>query len=233
MSNTRVHTWQDIHARIRGNILNRTWNPGELIPGEAELAEEFGCARTTVNRAMRELATAGVIDRKRKAGTRVALQRARRVTADIPVIRAQVEAQGLEYSFSVEENKQLVPNAATKQLMRLRAQQKALHIRSIHRANGVPFILEDRWVNIRTIPEVLKIDFDRMSVNEWLVQNVPLTNGEFVVEAVASSKRVAAALDVSCGAAILSSQRATWLDDKSVTLVTLYYAPGHQLAFTM
>ncbi|MEE9333076.1 MAG: GntR family transcriptional regulator [Granulosicoccaceae bacterium] len=233
MSNTRTHTWQDIHERIRGNILNRTWSPGELIPGEAELAEKFGCARTTVNRAMRELATAGVIDRKRRAGTRVTVQRTRRVTAEIPIIRTQVEAQGLEYSFCVQTKKLLVPNTTITQIMRLRAQQKALHIQSLHLANGVPFIHEDRWINTHTIPEVLKVDFNQTSVNEWLVENVPLTKGEFVIEAVASSKRVAAALEISCGDSILSSERATWLDDRSVTLVTLYYAPGHQMVFTI
>ncbi len=233
MPSNRTHTWQEIHERIRGNILNRTWNPGDLIPGEAQLAEQFGCARTTVNRAMRELATAGVIDRKRKAGTRVSVQRARRVTAEIPVIRSQVEAQGMEYNFIVQKKQLRVPNSATKQAMRLGAQQKALHIRSIHLANAVPFILEDRWVNTHTIPQILEIDFSETSVNEWLVEHVPFTNGEFVVEAVSSSKQVAQALDISCGDSILSSDRSTWLDDKSVTLVKLYYVPGHQMVFTI
>ena len=233
MSTSRANTWQDIHERIRDNILNRTWSPGELIPGEAELAAEFGCARTTVNRAMRELAIAGVIDRKRKAGTRVALRRARRVTAEIPIIRAQIEAQGLAYSFTIHKKRQLLPSIAIKQAMGLQAQQKALHIRSCHLANGTPFIYEDRWVNTRTIPDVLKFDLAGTSVNEWLVENVPLTNGEFFIEAVSSSRRVAEALNITCGESILSSKRATWLGDNSVTLVKLYYLPGHQMAFTL
>ena len=45
-----------------------------MIPGEEALAREFGCARATVNRALRDLAEAGVLERRRKAGTRVALQ---------------------------------------------------------------------------------------------------------------------------------------------------------------
>ena len=117
--------------------------------------------------------------------------------------------------------------------MRLQARQKALHIRSIHFANGVPFIVEDRWINTRTVPEVLKVDLELTSVNEWLVENVPLTNGEFVIEATASSKRIADALRIARGDAILSSQRSTWLGDKSVTRVTLYYAPGYQMQFTI
>ena len=82
--------------------------PGQLIPREVELAAQFGCARTTVNRALRDLAQTGVIDRKRKAGTRVAMQKARRVTAEIPVIRTQIESTGRQYRFDILKKKMAV-----------------------------------------------------------------------------------------------------------------------------
>jgi GntR family transcriptional regulator, histidine utilization repressor len=53
-------SWQAIQAEVLQRIRNRQWPPGELIPNEADLAEEFGCARATVNRALRELAEAGM-----------------------------------------------------------------------------------------------------------------------------------------------------------------------------
>jgi GntR family histidine utilization transcriptional repressor len=40
-------------------IADGDWKPGELIPGEVDLADEFGCARATVNRALQDLADAG------------------------------------------------------------------------------------------------------------------------------------------------------------------------------
>ena len=101
MTTAKTHRWQDIQELIRTNIKDRTWAPGDLIPGEVALAEQYGCARTTVNRALRELAATGVIDRKRKAGTRVALQKTRRVTAEIPIIRVQVEEQNMSYRFEL------------------------------------------------------------------------------------------------------------------------------------
>ena len=109
MASTQSNTWQDIQERIKDNIKNGTWSPGDLIPGEATLAEQYGCARTTVNRALRELAATGVVDRKRKAGTRVAVQKTRRVTAEIPVIRAQVEKQDKAYHFDILKMKHAIP----------------------------------------------------------------------------------------------------------------------------
>ena len=69
MNTTQNHSWQSIQQEISRRIAERIWLPGELIPNEVVLAEEFGCARATVNRAMRELASTGLLERKRKAGT--------------------------------------------------------------------------------------------------------------------------------------------------------------------
>lgn len=231
MTTSRSHTWQDIQERIRSNIKDRTWSPGDLIPGEVALAEQFGCARTTVNRALRELASTGVIDRKRKAGTRVAMQKTRRVTAEIPVIRAQVEAQKLAYRFSVLENKVTVPPLNIAKTLKLRANAKALRLRSVHFADDVPYIYEDRWINTRTIKEIKQVDLSLTSANEWLVENVPFTSGEFIVEAKLASKTVARALNLSPAEPVLGSRRTTWLADQSVTTVSLFYVPGYQLRF--
>ena len=231
MSTSKSHTWQDIQERIRSNIEDRTWSPGDLIPGEVALAEEFGCARTTVNRALRELAATGVIDRKRKAGTRVAIQKTRRVTAEIPVIREQVERNNQTYKFSVFENRMLQPPRYISETLATHSRAKLLHLRSVHFANEMPFIYEDRWINTKTIKEVQSVDLSQTSANEWLVQNVPFTNGEFIVEASVLNRTVAKALQLKPDESVLGSRRTTWLDDQSVTTVFLYYAPGYQMRF--
>jgi len=231
MTTSRSHTWQDIQERIRANIKNRTWSPGDLIPGEVELAEQYGCARTTVNRALRELAATGVIDRKRKAGTRVALQKTRRVTAKIPVIRAQVEEQDMTYRFELLKNQLVKPGLRIKDELQIKYARKALHIRSVHYADDAPYIYEDRWINTQTITEIMDVDLSQKSANEWLVQHVPFTSGEFVVEACNASKTVANALGIAAYDTVLRSRRVTWLENESVTTVNLYYAPGYQMRF--
>lgn len=233
MTSTRGLSWQEIQEQIRQRIQDRVWSPGELIPGEVTLAEQFGCARTTVNRALRELAATGVIDRKRKAGTRVAEQRARRVTAEIPVIRVQVEQQDMAYSFEVLKCQQLPAPKKIQQAMRLRKNAKALHIRSVHYADDVPYIFEDRWVNTQSIPAVLKVDLEATSINEWLVRHVPFTQGEFVVSLTAASSTIAKALLLERGECVLRSTRSTWQDEQSVTIVELYYCAGYEMKFAI
>ncbi|MQA95087.1 MAG: GntR family transcriptional regulator [Streptosporangiales bacterium] len=65
-----------LHARIRGELEARIrggrWVPGTRIPTEADLGAEFGVSRITVQRALRDLAEAGLIVRFRGRGSLVA-----------------------------------------------------------------------------------------------------------------------------------------------------------------
>ncbi|MCY0152430.1 GntR family transcriptional regulator [Hoeflea alexandrii] len=56
-----------MQAEVLRRINAREWKPGDFIPNESELSVEFGCARATVNRALRGLAESGLLDRRRKA----------------------------------------------------------------------------------------------------------------------------------------------------------------------
>ena len=101
MSEGDFNSWQSVQAEVLRRINAREWKPGEFIPNEAELAIEFNCARATVNRALRALAETGLIDRRRKAGTRVALHPVRKATLAIPVIRYEIEGNGQSYRHTL------------------------------------------------------------------------------------------------------------------------------------
>lgn len=46
-------------------------SPGDMLPGELELADEVGVARGTVRRALQELESCGSLQRERGSGTRI------------------------------------------------------------------------------------------------------------------------------------------------------------------
>lgn len=61
---------------VRGRIQSGDYQPGDRIPSEATLIEEFGVSRPTVARALQELERRGLVNRRRGAGTYVARSRA-------------------------------------------------------------------------------------------------------------------------------------------------------------
>lgn len=229
MTQPRTKSWRGIHAELLRRINEREWLPGSIVPNEVDLAEEFGCARTTVNRAMRELASAGLLDRRRKAGTRVALHPISRVILDIPIIRLEVEQRNASWRQSLLEQSTCIPPTRITSKLGLAQNTRMLHVRSLHFADSHPFLYEDRWINIDALPDALKADFSTTSSNEWLIENAAYTNGDIAFSATNAHGEIAELLDTQEGAALFVVDRITWNKQAPITSVRLSYAPGHRM----
>lgn len=221
--------WQAIRDEALRRIRAREWPPGAPIPNEAELAAEFGCARATVNRALRDLAAEGLIERRRKAGSRVAPHPLRRATFEIPLIRQEVEARGGRYGYALINRHQGPAPVPVSSRMGLPPGAGLLHLQALHLADSSPYMYEDRWVNPQAAPSILAVDLSHTSANAWLVQNMPYTHGEIAFSAAPADGEPASALGCAPGAALFCMERITWIDAAPVTFVTQYYAPGHRL----
>ncbi|WP_224825958.1 UTRA domain-containing protein [Cognatishimia sp. MH4019] len=229
MTAPTFRNWQSVQEEVRRRIHAREWPPGELIPNEADLAMEFGCARATVNRALRSLADSGLLDRRRKAGTRVAAQPVAKATLDISVIRKEVEERGCKYGYQLIERSEAIPPLEVSGSMRTPAAGTLLHVRALHLADDAAYALEDRWINTTVVPKALSEGFDQISANEWLMANAPYTGGEIGFSAVQATPEEADMLRVSERSALFAIDRLTWDHTASVTKVRLIYAPGYQL----
>ncbi len=229
MTAAGIKSWQSVQEEVLRRIHSRQWKPGEIIPNEAELSKEFGCARATVNRALRGLAEAGLLDRKRKAGTRVALHPVRKATLDIPVIRNEIEAKGFLYGYRLLLRETAEPPAEIATRLRIAPGMRMLHLMALHSANGSPYVFENRWINPSAVPAAMDADFETQSANEWLVLNVPFEGGDFVFSAMAAGSEEAERLACRKGDGLFVIDRSTWRDAAIITLVRLVFAPGYRM----
>jgi GntR family transcriptional regulator, histidine utilization repressor len=221
--------FREIKQHVFKRIRDGEWGPGTQLPGEVELAAEFGCARATINRAMQELSDDGIIERRRKGGTRVKLAPARQVTFEIPLVRVEIEALGAIYKYVVISNSVAPAPHRLEVRLELSSASRVRHIQCLHLADGKPFQLEDRWINLDAVPGAETADFASTSPNEWLVQKVPYTNAEVRFSATSADEFIAKHLGAEIGGPIFTAERTTWLSGKPVTNVLLYFAPGHQM----
>lgn len=222
----RLTSWQAIRDEVLRRIRDREWKPGAGIPNEADLAIEFGCARATVNRALRDLAQAGVLERRRRAGTRVAAAPGGRARLEIPVLHRDVEETGARYGYDLlsAAHEPVPPDLAVR--LRLPSASTLYHVRSLHRADGRPHVFEDRWINLAVVPQIADVDLAAISANEWLVENMPFSQGDMRISAVGAGE-AAGPLEVPAGQALLLVERCTWREGQPITFVRQFFAPGH------
>ena len=159
----RLPVYQNIKNEMREWIQTGIWKQGGLIPVEAALAKEFGCARATVNRALRKLAQEGILERRRKAGTRVVMPVGRSANFEIPRIRLEIEETGATYRYALLLREVTVPTANVRNKLETSQKIRSLHLHCLHYSNEAPFQFEDRWINLKSIPEVE----ETIQMNGW------------------------------------------------------------------
>ena len=214
--------WQEVGNEALRRIRARDWPPGARIPDEAALAGELGCTRVTVNRALRDLAEAGLLERRRRGGTRVPLTPVRRATLSIPIIRQDIAERGQEPGYRLLSDR-LEPGSA--EARAALGDGPLRHVLALHTADGAPYCLEDRWLT----PAVAEgVDFAEVSANEWLVGHVTYAEAHLSFGALTADTALAEALDCPPGAALLLLERSTRAETP-ITWVRLIYAPGHRV----
>jgi len=224
-----ANTWQTIRAEALRRMRDGLWTPGARIPNEADLAAEFGCARATVNRALRDLAQAGHLERKRKGGTRVPLTPVRKATFEIAIIRQDVVRRGQRHGYRLVSDSMCLPPGDIRRTLEWPDNAPLRRVTAVHLADETPFCLEDRWLNPLIAPPE-STPFDRISANEWLVRNVRYSTGSVGFQASGADAAVAHWLSCAEGAALLTLERITATETAPITLVRLTYAPDHRVS---
>ncbi|HLJ72827.1 MAG TPA: histidine utilization repressor [Roseiarcus sp.] len=221
---------QRILADIEARILSGEWPPGHRIPFEHELTVQYRCSRMTVSKVLTQLAKAGLVARRRKAGTFVTRPHSQAAVLEIHDIKAEAAALGRPYRFEIAARRKRKFARADRQRLDPPVSGEALEITCRHFAGAQPFCLEERLINLTAVPEAENEMFEDLSPGAWLVQRVPWTAAEHRIRATGADRRMATALELAEGAPCLVIERRTWRAAEPVTYVKLTYpAEAHEL----
>jgi GntR family histidine utilization transcriptional repressor len=217
-----------LHQRILGDIsariLSGEWLPGHRIPYEYELTEHYGCSRMTVNKALSQLAKAGLIERRRRSGSFVRTPKSQAAILEINDVRTEVQALGLAYRYELLSRSLRKGSAADRARLGLDGTGRILALECRHFAGLRPFCLESRVVSLTTVPEAANEAFADKAPGPWLIGRVPWSAAEHRISATAADARTADALMIDAGTPCLVIERQTWSADQPVTHVRFIYA---------
>ena len=81
---------------LRGKIASGEWKPGDMVPSERELSEQYHISRMTARQALSELATEGLLRREQGRGTFVAKPKIEHGLTRLTGFTEDMEARGLQ-----------------------------------------------------------------------------------------------------------------------------------------
>ncbi len=211
--------YRRIMETIRAEIAQGSLPPGARVPSEHELVRRFGVARMTANRALNELAAEGLIVRAPGSGTYVAERRLEVPLLLVPDIAAEIRASGRLHRAEVLRLETAPAPDPVAAALELEPGAEAFHSLLLHRADGLPLQLEDRWVNPAFAPSYLEQDFESRTPNAYLTAIGRVVEVEQEIEAVAAGPEEARLLEVAAGTPCLAMRRRTFANGLWATTV--------------
>jgi len=184
---------------------------------------QYGCSRMTVNKAMSALAEAGLIVRRRRAGSFVARPRVHSTVLDIPDIQSEITSRGEAYAFVLLEQGRR--RASGPEEVELAAGRHPRSARGLDWAGRRALRVQVRRSGLAAVPEAAGADFPTQPPGAWLLHHVPWTEAESRISAVGAEAGVAELLALDPGAALLAVERRTWRAGAPVTRVRQLF-PG-------
>ena len=221
------------YTRVKQHLLaglaSGRWPPGALMPSEAELVATFGVSRMTVNRALRELQSEGLVDRTQGVGTFAA--QLHKVSSQLTIrdLHEEIEARGHQHHAVVHLQRKEVARSALAEQLGVKPGSDVFHTLIVHFENGVPLQCEDRYVNPVVAPGYLQHDFTQTTPTHVLFDSTALWRAQYSIEADHPTAQEAQLLAVSADTACLIVVRRTFTREAPITIARLVH-PGARYA---
>ena len=220
-----------LHRQIREHLLREIeaerLQPGDRLPTEKALAEQFSVSRITAQRALNDIAAMGLAERQSGRGSFV---KAFRIEQDLDALTGFVEDMrvlGLSATAKVVLVEVVAASASVADRLGVALGDRVFHIQRVRLANKQPVSLDVSYLpeDIGTaVAEENLEDRPFYSILEETL-GVALGHGQYVLESVGADRNVAAHLDVAASSPILRIERTAFAlrDNRPLIYEFLHY----------
>jgi GntR family transcriptional regulator len=220
--------WSQIADRLRDDIRNGTFKPGDLLPGETEINQRFGVSRSTSRAALDHLKTEGLIKRRSGQGSIVIEPRVDRSLGRLSSFSEDMRLRGLTPGYRTRSIRRVAADPVVAAELKLKPGAEVLAIDRVMLADGRPIATALTWLRPQVFANAAPpttADLDHGSLYAWLRQSgVMLSGGSERIEAALADPATARILQVKPPVAVIICHRTAWLaGGQPVEYVILHY----------
>lgn len=223
---SKLPYYQQLYLILRAKIDSQEWKPGDRIPGEAELIDQYRVSRSTVRQVLDMLVQEGLINRHRGRGSFVSQRTLEESMTRIISFTEDMRQRGFEPGTQVL-SASLVP-ASTESAERLEVEEgeELARLERLRLANGEPMSLEESYLVHRFCPGVLHHDYAAQPLREILEREygIHLIYAKQVIRAISAPARLAYLLSVAAKSPLLFIERVSYSQSGlPVEFLRIYY----------
>jgi len=211
-----------LEERIRAG----EFKPGDQLPTDDQLCQDYGLSRGTVRRAVEMLISSGLLHREQGRGTFLNSPQPSPVFFRLASFDEEMKSRGWKPSTSLISRRVFPAAQEVARQLQIPAREKAIEIIRLRMADGKPIAYETRYLSYKTCPRLLEEDLENQSIHSLLINKyaLPLIRACYTIEARVLSKKESDILQVETGSAGFVIERVTFsTDDKPVTWYRTVY----------
>lgn len=229
-----VPLYVKIREALRAEILQGKLHPGQKIPSENELAQQYRVSRMTVRQGILDLIKEGLLHRKQGVGTFVSYPHFDRDHTRLTNFFESAREQGIDASSTVLKIEiSPAPEKVARELL-LQPGESVICIRTLRFANQTPVTVHDSYLPHRLFPEIIHEKLE--NVHLWDVMEkfgYRVKRAIQKLEARPASGEIARLLDIKPGSPILYKERKILATDGTAVEFTYCYNRGDMYSLTV
>ncbi len=222
-----VPMYHQLKHRIIEDIARLGLRPGDLLPGEHRLCEQFGVSRTVVRQALSQLEHQGVIERVKGKGTFVAHQKTpESLVHTLTGLFEEVAARGGHVHSDVRRQEVTVANDEVADALGIAPGAPVVVIERLRHVDDEPWSLSTTFLPHDIGILVLQADLQDQSLYALLeTHGIRAVRGVRSAEAASATAEQGRLLDVGAGQALLVL-RSIGYDEKDLPME--YFVAYHR-----
>jgi GntR family transcriptional regulator len=202
--------------------------PGDPLPTEQSLGEQFGVSRITVRRALADLADLDLIERRKGVGSFV--RHRETPVEDVPRNASYLEGlRRIDFETDVDVVELGMRNAPAAVSARLDSDGPLLNVLRVRRERRTrePLLITDAWLPAQLSTTLTTEKLLTTTLYDALKENgVTIERMEHEITAEVAGPRTAQLLDVAIGAAVLRVNRIAYADGTPHHYVSIAISPS-------
>ena len=204
-NNSPIPLYYQLKSFIENQISSGAWKPGEQIPSEAELCQEFQISRTTIRQAIGELVSQGKLKRTQGRGTFVTQYNIEKPLFFLIGFSQDMKLRGLKPSSRVLKFETIPPSAHITQILRLKENEPAILVKRLRLADDQLMAIDNCYLPFNRYFAIMHENLENNSLYDLLAKKfdtVPVRSIR-TIESVGCSPSEAELLDIKIGFPIL------------------------------
>jgi GntR family transcriptional regulator len=213
---------------IEEKINDEDWKPGDLIPSEKELENQFEVSRITVRQAIKELENEGLVKKKQGKGTYVSFPKLSHELPNLTSFTEDIESKGLKPESKII-NIEKVINVEIAEKLGTNSQTVFLNIRRLRLINGEAVGIHDCYLDTnildeKAISEIKEMN-NEMSLYDIIEKyNITISFADETLEGGISDPYISKLLGIKKEFPLLILERITFTDkNEAFEFVKMHY----------